>query len=165
MLAGSRVLTLTCGLIWATAAFGAGALNDLPDPRLTPGATNPAVTEATIGSTICRRGWTRTVRPPVSYTEPLKRRLMNAYGYAGRRLRDFELDHLIPLELGGAPADPRNLWPEPWREPWGAHVKDRLENALRREVCAGALPLAEAQRMIATDWERAYCRIIGGAPC
>jgi hypothetical protein len=53
----------------------------LPDPRRTPGAVNPAVTQANIDSTICVRGWTRTVRPPERYTESLKRQQMREYGY------------------------------------------------------------------------------------
>ena len=80
---------------------------------LTPGAVNPDVTQATIGSTICVRGWTRTVRPPVDYTNALKVKQMRMYGEAGDSSR-YQEDHLISLELGGAPSDPRNLWPEPY---------------------------------------------------
>ena len=67
----------------------------LPDPALTPGAINPAVREATIGATICRRGWTRTVRPPVSYTEPLKKAQIRRYGYADAQPWKYEEDHLL----------------------------------------------------------------------
>ena len=70
---------------------------------MTPGALSPAVTEATIETTICVRGWTRTVRPPAEYTEELKRRQIQKYGYSDRRLRSFEEDHLVPLDLGGRP--------------------------------------------------------------
>jgi hypothetical protein len=120
----------------------------LPDPSCTPGGTNPEVSQATIGSTICRRGWTRTVRPPESYTEPLKRQQVQAYGWAGP-LGRYEEDHLIPLELGGAPMDQRNLWPEPAASP---NPKDQVESAANREVCEGRVPLADAQRAIGTDW-------------
>ena len=109
---------------------------------LTPGALNPAVTQATIGATICRRGWTRTVRPPTSYTNELKRRGLLQYRLRGPPAR-FQEDHLISLELGGDPTDPRNLWPEPY--PRAAEV-DRVENELNRRVCAGSLSLADAQR-------------------
>jgi hypothetical protein len=51
----------------------------LPNPALTPGATNPDVTQDTISTTICVPGWTKTVRPPISYTNPLKRRLIPPY--------------------------------------------------------------------------------------
>ena len=110
--------------------------------RLTPGALNPAVTQATIGTTICRRGWTRTVRPPVSYTNDLKRRGLRAYGLRGPPSA-YQEDHLISLELGGHPTDPRNLWPEPYPR---ASAVDRRENELNAQVCSGGLSLAEAQR-------------------
>ena len=109
---------------------------------LTPGVLNPAVTQATIAATICRRGWTSTVRPPVEYTNTLKARGVRQYGLRGPPSA-FQEDHLISLELGGDPLDPRNLWPEPY--PRAAEV-DRIENDLNRRVCEGSLTLAEAQR-------------------
>jgi hypothetical protein len=119
-----------------------------PDPRCTPGATNPVVTQSDIASTICAPGWPSSVRPPESYTEPLKRRLMASYGdkYA---IRDYELDHLVSLELGGAPSDPRNLWPEFGASP---NPKDRVEDAAHKAVCDHKLSLAIAQIDIATNW-------------
>jgi hypothetical protein len=111
-------------------------------PVLTPGVLNAAVTEATIHATICRRGWTATIRPPTSYTSALKLRQMAAYRATGRP-EDYQEDHLISLELGGDPTDPRNLWPEPYPR---ASAVDRIENDLNARVCSGALPLAEAQR-------------------
>lgn len=123
-------------------------------PVQTPGAVNPAVTQATIGSTICVTGWTKTVRPPESYTEALKRQQIDSgYTYLGNsHLASYEEDHLVPLELGGAPYDPRNLWPEPYAGPRGAHAKDLAENELRREVCDGILTLATARQQIITGW-------------
>jgi hypothetical protein len=102
------------------------------------------------------------VRPDRSYTTWLKHELLRRYGYSHPRLRDFELDHLIPLDLGGAPADPRNLWPEPrWpADGWGANVKDELEAVLARRVCAGELSLHDAQAAIATTWEDAWHRFM-----
>jgi hypothetical protein len=125
------------------------------------------VTQANIDATICVCGWTRTVRPPETYTRALKRRQIREYGYADRRLGHYEEDHLIPLDLGGAPRDPRNLWPEP-RYPsdgWTADKKDKLEARLVRLVCAGEVPLDVARRAIARDWHEAYwqyVREIGG---
>ena len=136
----------------------------LPDPGLTPGAINPDVTEATIDTTICVRGWTRTIRPAAGYTEELKRRQIREYGYGDRRLRSYEEDHLIPLDLGGSPDDPRNLWPEP-RQPadgWDADRKDELEAVMVRLVCERRVPLREAQRAMASDWIAAYRRYVGG---
>jgi hypothetical protein len=138
-------------------AVGSG-LFSLPDPRCTPGAVSPDVTQADIHSTICRRSYTESVRPPESVTEPEKRASTRAYGDRGR-LRDYEYDHLIPLELGGAANDERNLWPEPGASP---NPKDALEDRLRSMVCAGKLTLAAARREIAGDWVSAYRRLIRG---
>jgi hypothetical protein len=109
---------------------------------VTPGVLNPDVTQATIRATICRRGWTRTIRPPVSYTNALKRKGLSRYGLRGPPSA-FQEDHLISLELGGHPSDPRNLWPEPYPR---ASIVDRIENELNDAVCSGRLTLAEAQR-------------------
>ncbi len=128
-------------------ARGSG-LFSLPDPRCTPGAIDPAVGQANIAETICHDGYTSTVRPPESVTEPEKRASLAAYGDDGP-LRDYEYDHLVPLELGGAVNDPRNLWPEPGASP---NPKDALEHRLNALVCAGKLSLATAQREIASDW-------------
>ena len=114
----------------------------LADPVRTPGVLNPDVTQANIRSTICRHGWTETIRPPTSYTNDLKHKQMRQYGESGS-LSDYQEDHLISLELGGSPTDPRNLWPEPY--PRASDV-DKLENELNARVCSGTLTLAEAQR-------------------
>lgn len=121
------------------------------DRRCTPGVTNPGVTQANIVTTICVRGWTATVRPPASYTTALKRQQMIAYGETGP-VSGYEEDHQIPLELGGAPRDPRNLWPEPWNGAQGAHTKDQTENSLHRSVCSGAMRLADAQAQMVQQW-------------
>jgi hypothetical protein len=109
---------------------------------LTPGVLNPDVTQATIRATICVHGWTRTIRPPSDYTSRLKLDQMQAYGLRGAP-GDFQEDHLISLELGGHPTDPRNLWPEPY--PRAADV-DRIENDLNAAVCSGRMSLGEAQQ-------------------
>jgi hypothetical protein len=142
--APAPVTTVTAG---ACHARGTGE-DVLPDTACTPGATDPAVTPATIASTICRSGWTATVRPPESVTETLKRSQLAAYGETGP-ISAYEEDHLIPLELGGAPADPSNLWPEPGASP---NPKDDVESAANRAVCDGRLGLAQAQQAIASDW-------------
>lgn len=131
-----------------------------PDPRCTPGALNPKVTQATIYQTICRDGWTRTVRPPEAITEAEKRLSMAAYGDT-RPIWTYEYDHLVPLELGGATNDPRNLWPEPGASP---NPKDKLEDALNRAVCDGRLSLAKAQAEVATNWVKPARRGVGSAP-
>jgi hypothetical protein len=129
-----------------------------PDPHCTPGALNPDVTQATISTTICQRGWTKTVRPPESVTAPEKLASMRSYG-DGTITARFEYDHLVPLELGGAANDRRNLWPEPnYAVPKGFYLnpKDLLESVLKRRVCSGRMGLSTAQRLIARDWPAAY---------
>ena len=127
----------------------------LPDSLCTPGAADPRVTQANITTTICVSGYTATVRPPASYTDALKIAGMRDYGLTGTTA-DYEEDHLIPLELGGDPRDPRNLWPEPRRVIAGqAEDKDAVENALHADVCAGRIALTDAQRRIAADWTTA----------
>jgi hypothetical protein len=108
----------------------------------TPGVLNPDVRQATIVKTICARGWTRTLRPPTGYTSELKVSQMEEYGLGGSA-DGYQEDHLISLELGGHPTDPRNLWPEP--RPHAEQV-DRIENELNRLVCSGEITLAEGQR-------------------
>jgi len=115
------------------------------------------VTQADIQRTICRTGYTTSVRPPESITEPEKIASMAAYGDADSP-SSYEYDHLVALELGGARNDPRNLWPEPGPSP---NPKDSLEDRLHELVCAGTLTLAAAQLEIATDWVTAYHGLIG----
>ena len=128
-------------------AIGSGPYSR-PDPRCTPGALNPAVAQATIGQTICQAGWTDTVRPPESVTEPEKDASMAAYGDSGP-MSDYEYDHFVPLELGGAVNDSRNLWPEPGASP---NPKDRVEDELNQKVCDRQMTLAQAQRAITSNW-------------
>jgi hypothetical protein len=130
----------------------------LPNPTRTPGATNPAVTPRTLASTICVSGYTKTIRPPSSYTTALKRSQL-ATGYAvgnDRSTRDYEEDHLIPLEVGGNPTSVKNLWPEPRFGTWNASRKDALENAVHRAVCAHQISLATGQAVFAHNWIAAY---------
>lgn len=143
-----------------------GAISGLPNPSLTPGALNNAVTPNDLYSTVCRRGWTRTIRPPEDYTERLKREQIRQYGYVDRRLGAYEEDHLVSLELGGSPTSPENLWPEPHQAEggWGSYAKDRLENRLNHLVCDHQISLSAAQTMIATNWIAAYQRYIGPTP-
>jgi hypothetical protein len=142
------LLALAAAAIAAAILHGSGGSGGSSRPvvraswSLTPGVLNPDVTQATIRTTICRSGWTRTVRPPVDYTNGLKALGLRQYRLRGP-LSSFQEDHLISLELGGNPTDARNLWPEPY--PRAADV-DKVENELNHRVCTGSLTLAEAQR-------------------
>ncbi len=128
----------------------------LPDPDRTPGVANPAVTQRNIRSTICKPGWTKTVRPPSNYTTALKRKQIAALGLEDKRLASYEEDHAIPLELGGHPTSPKNLWPQPYMGRCGARIKDVLERRLNRLVCAGKLTLIEAQAAVSAHWISSY---------
>lgn len=127
-------------------------MDGLPDPVCTPGATNPNVTQDNINQTICKSGFTSAIRPPESYTEKLKILQIIDYGYNDTKLSHYEEDHLIPLELGGNPADPANLWPE---YPASPNPKDSIENLCNRMVCNGNISLKDAQEQIAKDWHTA----------
>ncbi len=115
-------------------------------------ALNPDVDESTIDVTICVSGYTKTVRPATSYTNGVKRKLMRDAGIDAARIGDFELDHIVPLALGGHPRTLSNLMLQPWEGVRGAKAKDVLEVRLQSLVCHGKLDLTDAQVCIAQDW-------------
>ena len=133
----------------------------LPNATLHPGAPNADVGQDNLQSTICARGFTRTIRPPESYTSSLKKQQLADENLPGNS-SDYEEDHLIPLEVGGDPQDPRNLWPEPWENKGsafaapgtGAESKDKVEDETNRLVCSGRMSLSDAQTRIASDWHQ-----------
>ena len=128
----------------------------LPDPRLSPGdvlTSDPKL--------VCVPGYTRTVR---NVPQSLKEQVYREYGITSRQPGEYEIDHIISLELGGSNSI-RNLFPESYRtQPLNAHVKDALENRLHALACSGKITLAEAQTAIASDWTAAYVRYIGPLP-
>ncbi len=128
----------------------------LPDPSCTPGEIDLAVTQDNLFTTICHAGYTQTVRPPVSYTNALKKQQILDYGYIDTSMKDYEEDHFISLELGGSPKDPKNLWPEPHPS---FNEKDKVENYLHSQVCSGNLSLAQVQAEITKNWYAIYQQI------
>jgi hypothetical protein len=127
----------------------------MPNARLTPGAAFGGVTVADV----CTPGWASRHRA-VATTQ--YREVYAAYGIPyPEPSGTYELDHLIPLEIGGDNAN-ANLWPEPAAPTPGFHQKDQLENALHNLICAGSLSLLGAQRAIATNWYAAYVKYVGG---
>ncbi|RKR29849.1 hypothetical protein [Arthrobacter oryzae] len=124
---------------------------DLPDAACTPGAVDPAVTEGNLASTICKSGYTTTVRAPASDTNKEKALSLTQYGQT--RVSSTEYDHLISLQLGGTNAV-SNLWPEPNRAnaPGTTNPKDAVETKLNKAVCSHQVTLAAAQKAIAANW-------------
>lgn len=122
----------------------------LPDHALTPGAVFAGVT----ASQVCTPGWAAAHR---DVTDSERYAVFAEYGIPYAQHDNYEVDHLIPLELGGS-NDIGNLWPEPQAGTAGYPSKDRLENHLHDLVCAGSLGLRSAQQQIAANWWRAYLR-------
>ena len=128
----------------------------VPDPVKTPGdvlTTDP--------NTVCAKGYTKTVR---NVPEKLKEQVYSDYGITSRKYGEYEIDHLVSLELGGSNLE-KNLWPQSYEtQPLNAHIKDRLEHKLHDLVCSGQLDLMQAQQEIANNWIEAYEKYIGAVP-
>jgi len=150
-----RSVVVTATLLMALVARAAAG--DLPNPGLTPGAV--ATTDRSI---VCRPGYARAVRPRGLIWRRLKEQAYERYGIGrghrstidvdGVRHPAYEVDHFVPLELGGDPTDIRNLWPEPIQS---AREKDKVENDLHDLVCTGQMTLRSAQAAILRDWHTA----------
>jgi hypothetical protein len=166
-----------------------------PDHARTPGFPNPDVTQENLANTICSRTFrTGTLRPPTSFTTPLKITQMVEYGNTTKDpdkscvLRSnnpgcYEEDHLISLENGGHPRDPRNLWPEPYSTRIdgmviGARQKDVVENYIRNAICFNvpgyvshgkranaSLSLKRGQEILSGDWYACFSSINAGRDC
>ena len=126
----------------------------LADPLVSP-SLNPDVRQDTLATTICQAGYTKAVRPAQSFTHGVKLRLVHNIGGPDEAVALYELDHVVPLDLGGHPRALDNLRLQLWDE---AKRKDRIEVMLQCFVCSGQVSLAEAQRQIIEDWQHAYHR-------
>lgn len=140
----------------ASVAFGGQPTPLSPDPTLTPDdCFDVSVAD------LCVPGYTKSVR---NVPESTKREVYAEYGITYHGTGDYEIDHLVPLELGGSNSI-KNLWPQSKRtSPWNAQVKDRLENRLHALVCAGKLKLKVAQAAVGSDWIQAYQTYVGIEP-
>jgi hypothetical protein len=149
-----------CGAAVYTADSG------LPNTKVTPGLVNPNVTQSNIKSTICVLGWTKTVRPPASYTNTLKyNQLHSGYNLNGDlNMKHYEEDHIVPLEVGGNPSSPLNLFPQPRYIKLSSYLKDQLENRIHQLVCSGQLTLKTGQWIFLTNWEKGYAKYVGPLP-
>ena len=147
---------LIIAFLWILCLGPAWAEDPLyPDPNLTPGVF---LADATLDK-ICQKGYTGTVR---YVTEAQKNEVFRKYGL--QRSGEYEVDHLISLELGGS-NDTRNLWPQSYRGHWNARIKDMLENRLHYLVCAKVIPLREAQYVISHNWIESYCKYVPSVNC
>jgi len=162
-----KAIAFALSLLSASLVVGEANSRTWPDRFKTPGVANPKVTQANIKRTICRSGWTKTIRPPSSYTTALKKQQIVEYGYSNKKPGSYEEDHLISLQLGGDPRDPQNLWPQAYAGKCGARVKDVIETKLKRLVCApkSTLTLEHAQRMISENWVGAYIQYVREIEC
>ena len=186
-----------------------GPADIYPDSARTPGAANPQVTQRNIKDNICNPRWsTKQIRPPAGYTSKLKRKQLREYWDTVHQTRAqlinpstgkvdttrcvahsdnmacYEEDHLIPLEDGGDPSDPRNLWPEAYNTRvggtiMGAHQKDTVEAFVHDEVCydipgarknsyipaTTSITLKRGREILAGDWYACYESIKKGQPC
>jgi hypothetical protein len=150
------VLAVAVGLVTTSVKSTASHAYEgsfLPDPQLTPGAVL-----ATHPAEVCASGYVPSER---AFEPAVRDRVFARYGIPRSEYHLYELDRLVPAELGGATVD-RNLWPQPYDGGWGAEKKDRLEARLRTLVCAGQLSLSETQAVISQNWIDAYRRYMPG---
>jgi hypothetical protein len=138
-------------LLWAPLLFLAAAA-----AYADHGALNPVVRQETIDQTICVPGYAKGVRPATSYTNGVKQMLFQRAHMNPALAQTYELDHIIPLALGGHPRKVENLALQPWEGENGAKRKDRLEVKLQCLVCSNQVTLREAQQEILEDWQAAY---------
>jgi hypothetical protein len=131
-----------------TKTSGCQARGALPDPACTPGALMPGVTK----DQICQSGYASSVR---NVPQSEKNQVFAEYGITSHYPGQYEVDHLVSLELGGS-NDTANLWPEAASPTPGFHEKDRVENYLHDQVCQGTISLQQAQLEIATNWLQVY---------
>ncbi len=156
-----RIFTVLAALLGLSSVLATGYNYNLqapivPDPKLSPGdvlTSDPKI--------VCVSGYTKTVR---NVPQALKEQVYREYGITSRQSGEYEIDHLISLELGGSNSI-RNLFPQSFKTmPLNAHVKDSLENRLHDLACSGKITLAEAQQAIASNWTAAYVKYLGPLP-
>ncbi len=126
-----------------------------PNPKLTPGSVFPHVTV----KQLCTPGYTSTVR---NVADSIARQAFKNYGieskFTTKERANYEVDHLISLELGGD-NDIKNLWPQKYEPKPGARQKDVVETSLHRRICNGELTISQAQDIITGNWCDEYLNI------
>jgi hypothetical protein len=139
-------------VLWALSLAAHAFVGITPDAAKTPGVANPKITQAVA----CATKWGKDRR---HVTLTMNRNVAARYGVPEREWNDYEFDHLISRENGGAD-DELNLWPQPRFGEWNAGKKDALENRLHKLLCSGELELEFVQHVLATDWITEYQRIM-----
>ena len=153
-------MTLRPRLLSLLSVVLVSACTTAPVSYAPPGALNLQVTQVMIHQTICIAGWTATVRPSTSYTNAVKLKLIRERGLPDSDVTKYELDHFVPLALGGHPSSVENLWLQLWEGEQGAKKKDQVEATLHRMVCRGQISLDQARLEIAADWSKAFDRYV-----
>ncbi len=150
-----QILVVSVTLLASASAFAKNPL--LPDPKLTKGKVTSISAD-----TLCQKSFhTKDER---FVTDAMKKRIFAKYGITSHKPREYEIDHLISLELGGS-NDESNLWPQSYvTEPWNAHVKDQLETRLHWMICNNQITLQQAQNAIRKNWINAYKKYISPTP-
>jgi hypothetical protein len=146
-------------------ALPAAAANmEGPDPARAPGIANAKVTQKNISETICNPRRLAKTKPSRRFTENLKKKQLKAWDYDDRDVKNYVEDHVIPIEVGGHPTNPGNLWPQSISERWNAATKDKLEEYVSREVCAERMPLKDAQGVFKKGWVEVFHLYCGADP-
>jgi hypothetical protein len=158
--------TLLALVVWSL-QLGTG----MYPPITTPGVVNPRITQDNLPLTVCLVGWTDTIQPSVKYMEDLKKTQMHTLGYvipdlgatcmyASSNPACYQEDHRIPIEVGGHPTDPANLWPQRLTGIFNANDKDELEFAVHAALCRGDLLLSHAQSVFQGDWTSEFAEYV-----
>jgi hypothetical protein len=145
--AAARATATTAATQAGGVAYDPSLAKYLPDPKLTPGDVLDVTPQD-----FCVSGYSSKVR---DVPQSVKDQAYQEYGITSHQPGQYEVDHLISLELGGSNSI-RNLWPESYTGEWNAREKDKLENKLHELVCSGSLDMKTAQQAIATNWIAAY---------
>jgi hypothetical protein len=152
-----KLLFATLALALSFPAFA----SDLPNPSLTPGAIDNSITQQNIQQTVCIIGYTKTIRPPASYTNNIKRQQLDTYYKGQGEMNSVEEDHLVPLIAGGHPTAIENLWPQSYSSEYDATYKDNCEVATGKAICNGSVKLLEAQQGFKINWIEWCKQLIG----
>jgi hypothetical protein len=143
-------------LFFLLMAEAMGAQN--PSPIVPDSIKSPGATRVVTLKSVCTQGSSKIVR---NVPQSEKNAVYREYGIAHRHPGEYEIDHIVSLELGGS-NDIKNLFPESYiTKPYNAHLKDKLENELHVEICSGKITMKDAQFAISHDWRKAYDKRFG----